>query len=327
MPGSRLLLADREEIRVGIERDESLSGIARRLGRHPSTVCREVAANGGREGYRAVAAQERASRLSRRPKPCKLVADPDLAERAQDLLETTRYSPRTVSHLLRQEGWEVSAETLYRACYQPGRGLGTETWKCLPRRRQRRKHAGRRWGSASGNPLGAPVSVHRRHPVVGDRTQPGHLEGDLLIGHNNQSAVIVLTERTSRRLWIRSLPNGYGAEAVAIALVDQLENIPPRMRRTLTVDQGRELKYWAEVQAITGTLFYFCDAYSPWQKPTVENQNGLLRRWLPKGTRLDTYTQDHLDRITQLANNMPRPIHQWRSATDIYHQLLVATTG
>lgn len=327
MPGSRLLLVEREEIRVGIGRKESLSDIARRLGRSPSTVCREVAANGGREGYRAVAAQERAERLAQRPKPYKLVADPDLGKRAQELLETTRYSPRTVSHLLGQEGWEVSAETLYRACYQPGRGLRTETWKCLPRRRQRRRHAGRRWGSASGNPLGEPVSVHRRHPVVADRTQPGHLEGDLLIGHNNQSAVIVLTERVSRRLWTKALPNGYGAEPVAASLVDQLEEIPPRMRRTLTVDQGRELKYWADVQALTGTLFYFCDVRSPWQKPTVENQNGLLRRWLPKGTRLDTYTQTDLDRITQLANNMPRPIHQWRSATDIYYELLVATTG
>lgn len=327
MPGSRLLLAEREEIRVGIERKESLSGIARRLRRSPSTVCREVAANGGRDRYRAVSAQERAERLAQRPKPFKLVADPDLAKRAQELIETTRYSPRTVSHLLRQQGWGVSAETLYRACYQPGRGLGAELWKCLPRRRQRRKHAGHRWAAASGNPLGAPVSVHHRHPVVRDRTQPGHLEGDLLIGHNNQSAVIVVTERTSRRLWTRALPNGYGAEAVAIALAGQLEEIPPRMRRTLTWDQGREMKYWADVQAFTGTLFYFCDVRSPWQKPTVENQNGLLRRWLPKGTRLDVHSQTDLDRITELANNMPRPLHQWRSATDIYYELLVATTG
>jgi len=200
-------------------------------------------------------------------------------------------------------------------------------WKQLPRRRQRRKQAGRKWGFASGNPLGAPVSVHQRHRIVATRSQIGHLEGDLIVGAGNRSAVLTLCERVTRYTFLAALPDGYGTEATAIALTGLLEGIPCRMRRTLTWDQGQEMKYWADVQAVTGTPIYICDPHSPWQRPTVENNNGILRRWLPKGSPLDRFTQTDLDQIAHLINHMPRPLHQWRTATDLYHRLLAATTS
>jgi transposase, IS30 family len=325
MPGLRLCLSEREEIRAGLERNESLSAIGRRLGRPVSTVSREVCRNGGRSGYRAAAAQRRAEVLARRPKMFRLVADPVLAGRVYDVLTSSRYSPETCARILRSEGWVVSHETIYRACYDPVRGLPADAWRCLPRRRQRRKHAGRKWGFASGNPLGEPVSVSRRHPVATARIEPGHLEGDLLVGANNRSAVLTLCERVTRYTFLARLPYGYGTGPVAEALYELLEKIPPGMRRTLTWDQGREMKYWADVQAATGTLIYFCDPHSPWQKGTVENNNGILRRWLPKSTDLAKPTQTDLDQISQLINNMPRRIHQWHTATDTYHHHLAMT--
>lgn len=325
MPGRRLCLEEREEIRAGLVEGESLGVIAERLGRDRSTVCREVARNGGRGGYRAVAAQARADRQACRPKPFKLVADPELAAELVGLLKR-RYAPQTCVRILAERGWRVSHETVYRACYEPDRGLGSETWKLLPRRRQRRKHAGRKWGFASGNPLGDPVLIHQRHPIAGERIQPGHLEGDLLVGARNRSAVLTLCERVSRYTFLAELPGGYGTEPLAAALCEVLDQIPPAMRRSLTWDQGREMKYWADVQAITGTPIFFCQPHSPWQRPTVENNNGILRRWLPKGTNLAHHTQSDLDAIAHLINTMPRPIHQWRTAADIYHQQLAATT-
>lgn len=322
---ARLSLSEREEIRAGIVRDDSFAVIAGRLGRHRSTVNREVAANGGREGYRALAAEARAGELARRPKPFRLVADPVLAAEVMGLLKR-KYSPQTCSRMLADRGLMISHETIYQACYQPGRGLDPEAWKHLPRRRQRRKHAGRKWGFASGNPLGAPVSVHSRHPIAQTRIQPGHLEGDLITGAYNQSAVLTLCERTIRYTWLGALPDGYGTEPLAVALYELLEEIPPEMRRTLTWDQGREMKYWADVQALTGTLIYFADPHAPWQRPTVENNNGILRRWLPKGVPLDGYTQDDLDAISRLINHMPRRIHSWRTAAELYHDI-VATTA
>lgn len=327
MAGSRLSLSEREEIRAGIERGESATEIACRLERHSSTVSREIAANGGREEYRAVNAHDRAVALAARPKPFKLVEDPQLASEVTELLVERKYSPQTCARMLSAAGKPISHETIYRACYQRGRGLDGDCWKSLPRRRQRRRHGGRQWGEAHSSPLGVITSVHRRHRIVADRSQAGHLEGDLLIGANNASAVLVTCERVSRKTFLETLPHGYGAEPVAMALCRLLDQIPPEMRRTLTWDQGREMKYWADVQAVTGTLVYFCDPHAPWQKPTVENTNGILRRWLPKGTPLDIHTPTDLEAIAALLNSMPRPIHQWRSADDVYHRLLGATTS
>lgn len=324
MPGSRLTYVEREEIRDGIVRAESAALIGRRLSRDRSTISREISRNRGRGGYRAGEAQVRAERLARRPKPFKLVADPVLATAVTGLL-AKKYSPLTCSKMLARQGLSISHETVYRACYQPGRGLDPDMWKQLPRRRQRRKQAGRKWGFASGNPLGAPVSVHQRHRIVATRTQVGHLEGDLIIGAENRSAVLTLCERVTRYTFLAALPDGYRTEATAIALTGLLETIPAAMRRTLTWDQGRELKYWADVQAVTGTPIYICDPHAPWQRPTVENNNGILRRWLPKGTPLN-HTQTDLDHIAELINHMPRPLHQWQTASDMYHRHLAATT-
>lgn len=325
MPGSRLCLSEREEIRAGIERGWSFQDIARGLDRCPSTVSREVRVNGGRGGYRAVDAERRAEFKARRPKPFKLVEDRFLAAAVTELLVRVRYSPQTTARILRGRGWRISHETIYQACYQQGRGLDADTWKFLPRRRQRRKHAGRPWGLASGPPLGETVSIRDRDPSAEARSRPGHLEGDLLIGARNRSAVICLTDRLSRYTYLGALPHGYRSGPVAATLTNMLKGIPTHMRKTLTWDQGGEMRNWADIQESTGTLIYFCDPKAPWQKPTVENNNGILRRWLPKGTPLDIHTQHDLDTIAALINNMPRRIHDWKTSQQIYDQHVGAT--
>lgn len=327
MPGSRLCLMEREEIRAGIERGWSFRMISQGLGRCPSTVSREVASNGGRDRYRAVSADEAAEVRASRPKPFKLVADPVLAAAVTDLLVGKKYSPLTTSWILAERGQRVSAETIYRACYQSGRGLGAEVWKALPRRRQKRKHAGRKWGFASADALGIHTSIHQRPQVAATRSEPGHLEGDLIYGAHNRSAVATYVERVSRFTKLAALPNGYRADLVAEALTESLSEVPQPMRKTLTWDQGREMRKWKQIEEATGIPIYFCDIHSPWQKPSVENNNGILRRWLPKGTPLDVYTQDDLDKIADLINQMPRKIHNWRTAQQVYDELLVATTS
>jgi IS30 family transposase len=326
MPGSRLCSAEREEIRAGIEKGWSFRTISRGLGRCPSTVSREVAANGGRNQYRAVLAGEAAMVRASRPKPFKLVADPGLAAAVTELVVGKKYSPLTTARILSERGQRVSAETIYRACYQSGRGLGDEVWKSLPRRRQKRKHAGRKWGFASSDALGIHTSIHQRPRTVTSRIEAGHLEGDLIVGASNRSAVATYVERVSRHTVLVALPNGYRADLVAEALSSSLSEVPEPMRKTLTWDQGREMRKWREIEKATGTPIYFCDIHSPWQKPSVENNNGILRRWLPKGTPLNVHTQHDLDAIAELVNQMPRKIHGWRTAQQVYDELLVATT-
>ena len=321
----RLSLSEREEISRGVNAGESFTAIAARIRRAASTVSREVNRCGGRERYRAVAAHSQACERAKRPKPFKLASDPILAGWINGWM-SDKYSPQTCAYLARHRGRPVSHETIYQAVYHPDRGLDPDRWKDLPRRRQRRKHAGHKWGIASGNPLGSPIGIEQRHPIAADRTQPGHLEGDLITGSHNRSAVLTIIERSSRYTWLKALPDGYSTTEVALALTELLTTIPPVMRRSLVWDQGREMKFWAEVQTETGTPIYFCDPHSPWQKPTVENNNGVLRRWLPKGTPLDIIPQTEYDHISELINHMPRPIHNWNTAHHTYHQHLVATT-
>lgn len=133
MPGRRLCLEEHEEIRVGIVRGEPTRQIGGRLSRHHATIAREVAAGGGREVYGATAAQRRADAGACRPKPFKLAADRDLADRVTALVHDTRYSPPVGARLLAKEGLRVSGETIYQACYQPGRGLAFDLWMRLPR--------------------------------------------------------------------------------------------------------------------------------------------------------------------------------------------------
>ena len=224
-----------------------------------------------------------------RPKIPVLAADPELAASVRELLKEG-WSPHAICAGLRAEGRTVSAETIYRAAYDHSgsSGLPEGSWRCLPRRRRRRKPRGR--CTTKPSPLGDFRPVCERPAAAGDRSGPGHWEGDLIIGAGNRSAVATLVERLSRQTLTVALPDGYDAHRTADAVAGALSRQPRHMVKTLTWDQGREMARWQHVENATGAKVYFCEPRSPWQRPTNEQTNGLLRRWLPKGTDLNTHT-------------------------------------
>ncbi len=334
MAGVRLSGFEREQIRVGIEREESFAQIAASLGRVTSTVSREVGGVAGRVGYCAVAADRAAARRRCRPRPSKLTANPALAAHVQARLRA-KDSPMTIAVELARAGGvgggRVSHETIYRAVYAHGRGgLPAGLHEHLHRRRRCRKRR-HRPGDLAPVPtttVGALkqfTSITARPAHVADRVQPGHWEGDLIIGAGNASAIITLVERTSRYNLLGALPHGYGASAVLAALCELIERVPPVLRRSLTWDQGREMARHAELAAATGLDVYFAQAHHPWQRGSDENFNGILRRYVGKGTDLSVHTQADLDAISHRINTTPRRLHHWDSAADRYHQALVAT--
>ncbi len=321
MPGSRLCLADREEIRAGIERGDSLRQIARYLGRAASTISREVSRNRSQRGYVAHVAQRRAQRRARRPRPLRLATDTALRQQVRDKLEL-RLSPETISLQLRQEGTRIATETIYRAAYHHTAPLGdAHRLLCRPRRGRKR----RRRTTTGRNPasLGAYKSIHQRS---GDPTiEAGHWEGDLIVGKRNRSAVVVLTERQSRYTLLGALPKGKNADHVAQVVTRLLQDVPTHLRRTLTWDQGRELARWHQIEQNLRIGVYFADPRSPWQRPLVENTNALLRRWLPRNQPMPT-NQTTLNQITNRLNTIPRRILNKHTAQHTYDQLTVATT-
>ena len=199
--------------------------------------------------------------------------------------KTDIYSEAPHCALLRCEGTRVSAETIYGACYDHSgrRGLPEGSWRLLPRRCRRRKPKGRH--AQKRSPLGDFRPISQRPAAVGDRREAGHWEGDLIIGKNNSSAAVTLTERLSRQTLLAALPDGYDAQSTADAVTAALARQPQHLVKTLTWDQGREMTRWAHIEDALGVKVYFCDPRSPWQRPTNEQTNCEYRGCAPRRHR------------------------------------------
>lgn len=326
----RLSQDERDDIADGLRAGESCTTIASRLGRAPSTITREVKANGGRGGYRPAAAHRRACAQARRPKPTKLAENPLLAAEVIAGLEEL-WSPKEIEGRLRFDHPEdptmwVSHETIYKSIYVQGRGeLRRELARCLRSGRATRRPQGASRMDRRGGIPGA-VSISERPAEVEDRAVPGHWEGDLIIGAGNRSAIGTLVERATRYVVLLHLPDGYGAEAVRDAMTTAAENLPAHLMRSITWDRGKEMTQHATFTVETGIDIYFCDPRSPWQRGSNENTNGLLRQWFPKGTDLSQHSAQDLDRVAASLNNRPRQTLGWMKPSEKLTELLIAST-
>ena len=324
-PG-RLTLADREEISVGVARGETFSAIATRLGRAVSTVSREVAANGGRDGYRAWRAHRRAGERARRPKTPRL-ADPRLAAQVTAWLRQW-WSPEEIARRLRIEFpddpmmW-VRHETIYQSLFVQGRGeLRRELTRCLRTGRAQRRPRNR---VETRGRIPGMVMISERPAEVEDRAVPGHWEGDLIVGKNGRSAVGTLVERATRYVLLLHLPDGRDAEHVDAAMRRAIAKLPGELFRTITWDQGKEMARHATFTIDTGIQVYFCDPHSPWQRGSNENTNGLLRQYMPKGTDLSVHSAEDLARIARSLNNRPRKTLGYMKPSEKLAELLAHT--
>ena len=153
---------------------------------------------------------------------------------------------------------------------------------------------------------------------------PGHWEGDLMIGKRNQTAIATLVERSTGYAMLVALPGGYKPDSVAPALAAKIQTLPEAMRRSLTWDQGPEMRDWQASSRIdTGIDVYFCDPQSPWQRGSNENTNGLLRQYFPKGTDLATVTAAELDAVADELNDRPRKRFAFATPTEQISELLL----
>jgi transposase, IS30 family len=275
--------------------------------------------------YRPSYAQRRAEFMARRPKRAKLATHLELRELVQTKLKEN-LSPRQISVELHQlfpdkpEMW-VSHEAIYQSIYVQGRGaLRRELAVHLRTGRALRKPS--RKANERRSRIPDMVNISQRPAEVEDRAIPGHWEGDLLMGKNGRSAIGTLVERTTRFVMLLHLPNGHRPIEVEKAIVGATQKLPGFIWKSLTWDQGQEMRNHLRVKMATGLQVYFCDPASPWQRGSNENTNGLLRQYFPKSTDLSQHDADHLDFVAAQMNRRPRETLGWIRPAEALGRLL-----
>lgn len=324
-PRARLTYEDRCLIYAMRRAGGAQAEIAAAVGCHRTTVARELARMPEGE-YDPRAAQMGADSSARRPKARKLESCARLRAYVAERL-VLHWSPEQISERIAlefpdDEEMRVSHETIYQALYVQGRGalrheLGV-------RAALRTGRAGRRPRSklpARGRPWVEGSSISERPPEAEDRSVPGHWEGDLVIGGDMSSCLVTLVERRSRFLLMSRL-TAHDADTVEERLERMVAGLPAELSRTLTWDQGSEMAKAAAFELATGFRVYFCDPRSPWQRPSNENTNGLIREFFPKGTRFDEVSDEEVARVQWLLNNRPRKVLDWRMPAEVMQEVL-----
>jgi len=322
-----LSLAEREEISRGVAAGLSMCRIARTLARAPSTVSREIERNGGKQAYRAQAADAAAWSRAARPKSCKLSGLPQLRQAVACKLRRD-WSPQQVSRWLRaqhpgESDMNVSHETIYQTLFVQARGvfrkeLTEHLRRCGYIRRARKLQAAHHGGIVDA------ISIRERPADAADRAVPGHWEGDLLAGGRN-TYIATLVERRSRFVILVKI-NSKDSVAFAAALARKIKRLPSELRRSLTWDRGTEMAAHKQFTMGTDVKVYFCDPRSPWQRGSNENTNGLLRQYFRKDENLSVYSQEHLNKIAARLNGRPRETLNWKTPAEVL-AASVATTA
>lgn len=316
MPGTPLSLRERDDIHNALTEDREVSWavLGRRVGRHPTTVIREVDANGGRSGYRPAAADRRAARC----RDTMLATPGVLRERIRAELQLGR-SPVAIVLDLDADGvtGRPCVETIYTAAHNGT--LDVKAREYLRMRRPRRRSRTAR--NLSTRP--ALPNIIDRPDTINDRSQVGHWEVDQIIGAHNRSSMIWLTERVTRYSIPITMPCGYTAEQVLAGMVEACEQIPTHLLLSLTFDQGSERAEWETLAATYNLDYWFCEPHSPWQRDQIENLNRQFRWWFPRGTDLAAVSPANAVHAATIVNGQHRRSLNNQSPTALYTALTV----
>lgn len=293
-----LTLDERCEIYRLHENGTTQRGIARLMGRSVATISRELTRNSlPRAGYTPASADRMAMARKRRLPMIERVNP--LKTHILDRLAMGHTPEQIVGRLtLEQSEHRVSTETIYAWIYGP-HGRRQKLHRLLPRakaKRGRRARKGRR-----EPPIPDRMPIHLRPTKAHLRAETGHWEADLMHFRGQKACLLTCQDRRSRLLLAVPLPSKE-AGTTAQALTELLLRVPKRARRTVTLDNGGE---FYEHKSLPVRAF-FCDPHSPWQRGSIENANGILRRCLPRKTKLSDYSDQDIEDITWTYNTTPR---------------------
>jgi len=298
---TRLSMRDRCKLATLLDMKQSISEIARRLGRHRSSIYRELHRNRTTRDYRPSLADAKANK--RRPrKALKLQLDKSLYNYVYARL-TKGWSPEQIIGRMRKEKkpFSICVETIYQYVYQHGH---KQLWKLLPTKRKRRRKRHKRYRKSCR--FGANRLIAKRPKKIDKRSHMGDWEGDLIefVG-TKKKTVTTLVDRKSRMLILIKNTSKVSCNVMK-KIKDKFQQIDKLSCNTITFDQGSEFANFSILEKGLECKIYYCEARSPWQKGSNENTNGRLRRYLPKKFNLNKVTQKSLDKLAEKMNNLPR---------------------
>jgi IS30 family transposase len=309
---------DRIEIYAMKQAAKQQKNIAVKLAVHPSTISRELARNAGLRGYRPKQAQQKA--LQRRFNARKAVKmTPETIEYIESKL-AEQHSPEQIAERMKLDpGWHspaVSHERIYQHIWQDKAGGGI-LYKHLriggTRQRRKRRNSRDMRGTIPNR-----VGIENRPEIVERKIRIGDWEGDTVIGKNHQGAMVTLVDRKSKLTLIGKV-NRYTCEAVEQMIISLMEMLP-RRNYTLTVDNGKEFASHKSVAETLQIKVYFADPYSAWQRGLNENTNGLIRRYVPKGSDVRLLADGQVQHIMDRLNNRPRKSLGYLTPNEVFYE-------
>ena len=299
---------ERYQIYSLMKANQSIPQIAEQLGRHKSTISRELGRNKGCRGYRPKQACELA--LNRSQGSCNAREVEPWVKREADVLLDLQWSPEQIAGKL-----SVSHETLYLHVYAD-KANGGKLWKNLRCQKQKRKRYAGGQDRRGQIPNRRPLSERPGH--IEDRKQVGHWEGDTLIGANHKQAIVTVVERKSGYVMNAKVENKT-ADLVSAAIVNRLKPFGAKVK-TLTFDNGKEFYGHGKIDEALGSTSYFARPFASWEQGSNENINGLLRQYVPKKRSMESITDEEITMIKNRLNNRPRKRLGFRTPAEVFHQ-------
>lgn len=323
---TRITLQERIQIEKFLALNYSFSDIALELGKHKSSIQREVKRQPKKE-YKAYEANINSycRCVDRKFGKSKILSNPNLINYIHDKLALF-WSPDQISVSLKRlfphdQNMQVSHETIYLYIYLHSKKELKNM--LISELRQKRKHRGNtRRGVDKRTTIKDPIRIDERPPEVMGREIPGHWEGDLILGKNRESAIGTLVERSTRAVILVHLKNR-DAASVRKAFEKEFEQLPKLMKKSLTYDNGTEMAQHKLFTKNTKVQVYFTHPYSPWERPTNENTNGLLRDYFPKGTDLSTITKKRLKQVQNELNERPRKVLDYYTPKEVFDNIIL----
>ena len=235
--------------------------------------------------------------------------------RVLDLLVTEQWSPKQISGSLALEGVPISHETIYKYI-RKDREKGGELYKHCRHRLKHRKRA------IAGKPIQIPntTSIADR-PMEADGKRFGDFEMDTIIGKGGHGAIVTIIERSNNMLFMRKLYKGKNAKALAKTVVRMLMPYKAYIK-TITTDNGTEFACHEMISKALDTKVFFADPYSSWQKGAIENENGLIRQYIPKSSSIAQFSHQQITKIMHKINMRPREKLNFTSPSQCFYEII-----